>query len=60
MDKFLELHTMKGETLSINLSFVMSLFPCKRGTTLLFVDGLTQDVSESYEELADKFKALTD
>ncbi len=60
MDKFLELHTVKGEILIVNLSFVMFLFPCKKGTTLLFVDGLTQDVSESYEVLADKIKGSTD
>lgn len=59
MDKFLELHTVKGEILIVNLSFVMFLFPCKKGTTLLFVDGLTQDVSESYEVLADKIKGST-
>ena len=60
MEKFLELHTLKGEILTVNLSFVMSFFPCKKGTTLLFADGLTQDVSESYEALAAELKVLTD
>lgn len=52
MDKFVELHTLKGETLTVNLSLVVFLFPNKKGTTLLFVDGLSQDVSETYEFLA--------
>ena len=54
MDKFIELHTPRGEELLVNLSLVLYLFPCKKGTTLLFVDGLTQDVAETYEFLAVK------
>lgn len=54
MDKFIELHTPRGEELLVNLSLVLYLFPCKKGTTLLFVDGLTQDVAETYEFLAAK------
>lgn len=54
MDKFIELHTPRGEALLVNLSLILYLFPCKKGTTLLFVDGLTQDVAESYEFFVDK------
>lgn len=56
---FLELHTPKGEVLTVNLLSVLFLCPSKRGTTLMFADGLAEEVTESYEILAVKLRDCT-
>lgn len=57
----MELHTPKGEVLTVNLSKVLFIYPCKKGTTIVFIDGLAEyTVTECYEDLAAKFMDLSD
>ncbi len=55
---FVECHTAKGEMLTVNLALVVCVFPCRKGSTLVFADGLTQDVTEPYAEIVDKLQVL--
>lgn len=56
MAVFCELHTPKGEVLTVNFLTVLFFYPCKRGTVLVFSDGLTEEVTESYETFAVKLQ----
>ncbi len=53
---FVECHTAKGEVLTVNLALIVCV--CKKGSTLVFADGLTQDVTEPYAEIVDKLQAV--
>lgn len=55
---FVEFHTAKGENITINLASVICVFPYRKGSTLVFSDGLTQDVIEPYAEIVDKLRAF--
>lgn len=44
--------------MTVNLVLIVCVFPCKKGSTLVFADGLTQDVTEPYAEIVDKLQAV--
>ena len=55
---FVELITVKGEKLTLNTRHIVLVAPTRKGTVLVYVNGIDWEVSESYESLKEKLETF--
>ena len=48
---FIELTTNKEEKITVNTQHILYIFPSRKGTTVVDVNGIDCTVSETYESL---------